>query len=657
MNKSLQLITGILFGSILSISAQNLHGHLMIVGGGSETQGGWSDTPYAWVVEKSLNYKVAIITTDEAPGNWLPDYFESLGAVHSRNFIIRNQATANAEETYDSLLNYGAIFFKGGDQWDYYHIYKGTLVEQAALEIFQDGGVLSGTSAGLHVLSGVDFIAENGTVYPEEALENPFNQYMTLEDDFLPMFPGTIFDSHVAERGRFGRILGFIGNWALEHGQSIAGIGVDDKTAFCIDMQAVGKAHGTGAVSIYKAGPGNVFSQSGNKLLAGNIDVIQLINNTTIDFSSMETSGFTGYTYPIFSGEDFQGRMLCSAGDNISENTGFLNRILQFTGTNDTIVIITGYDQNLALSIRTQLIQMGCASVVMATIPDNYNNQYWMSMVQDAPVLLFANNELQVLKDFLNFGSVGQLIKSKFDDPSRVAAFYGSDSRFAGKASVVNYRQEYASYDGLLEVEPGLGILKNTAIMPETFSSDADVENTATGIPFTMVRERLQYGIWIHGDAFIEVFSDNSQVTINSAGNCPVIFLENNGAQTGYAEIPASSTGLPRNIAGFDSFRLRLVDETTPVYIENVSEVDDKSMSGKITVYPNPCKGILWMTAKGEFSGLVRIYKPNGRLEGIIKAGPKNRIDLSYLDPGIYFLQFIHPDTGKSNTVKIIISK
>ncbi len=59
-----------------------------------------------------------------------------------------------------------------------------------------NGGVIGGTSAGLHILSEVLFTAQNGTVYPEEALEDPFNQYMTLEDDFLNLMPGLIFDSH-----------------------------------------------------------------------------------------------------------------------------------------------------------------------------------------------------------------------------------------------------------------------------------------------------------------------------------------------------------------------------------------------------------------------------------------------------------------------------
>ena len=96
-------------------------GHLLVVGGGSEKQGGWSDAPYSWAVEKSQNKRVAVITYDSNPTSWLPNYFISLGASEAKNFVIPNTATANLQETYDSLVTYNVIFFKGGNQWNYYN--------------------------------------------------------------------------------------------------------------------------------------------------------------------------------------------------------------------------------------------------------------------------------------------------------------------------------------------------------------------------------------------------------------------------------------------------------------------------------------------------------------------------------------------------------
>lgn len=56
----------------------------MLVGGGSESNGGWSDTPYSWLVENAPNKKIGIISYSEAD-DWLPNYFKGLGDVEADN--------------------------------------------------------------------------------------------------------------------------------------------------------------------------------------------------------------------------------------------------------------------------------------------------------------------------------------------------------------------------------------------------------------------------------------------------------------------------------------------------------------------------------------------------------------------------------------------
>src|SRR5690606_14385596 len=131
----------------------------------------------------------------------------------------------------------------------YYNNYKDTKTTQAVVDKFQEGGVIAGTSAGMAILSGVVFTAENGSVYPDEALQDFTDTGITLADDFLPLFPGYLFDSHFTERGRIGRLLPFMGNWYINRGKKITGIGVDDRTAICIDENKNGYVFGTGSVS------------------------------------------------------------------------------------------------------------------------------------------------------------------------------------------------------------------------------------------------------------------------------------------------------------------------------------------------------------------------------------------------------------------------
>ena len=54
-------------------------GSIMLVGGGGEGYGSWSDQPYGWFVEKADSGKIINIDVDET-SDWYPTYFISLGA-------------------------------------------------------------------------------------------------------------------------------------------------------------------------------------------------------------------------------------------------------------------------------------------------------------------------------------------------------------------------------------------------------------------------------------------------------------------------------------------------------------------------------------------------------------------------------------------------
>lgn len=634
-NRTVLLIVTLFLFAYTAITAQSLPGYIMIAGGGSEQNGGWSDAPYGWAVEKSQNKKVAIITFDPNPTSWLPDYFKTLGATTAKNFTINSVQLANDQATYDSIVQYDVLFFKGGDQWNYYDTYKGSLLEDAIELVFNNGGVLCGTSAGLHILSEVIYTAENGTVYSEEALEDPFNYYMTLENDFISAMPGVVFDSHFTERGRFGRIIGFVGNRNLSQEEQIIGIGVDDKTAFCIDTAMLGVAHGTGAVNLYRAGTENIFSISGGKLLASDIEVSQLIDGCSVDFNNMTFGSFPDYTEPAYSGEDFAGHMFLSATNNIEANTAFFQALS--ANTMGEIMVITGYDQSLALAVQTALQQTGAVSYILSTTPDVYNDPQWLEKLQQSGMYLFVDNELQVLKDFLEFGSNGQYLWDQLITGAKACAFMGSDSRYAGGIFVANFDQEYASYDGELEFEEGLGLMQNTVIMPYVFSSEADEENTASAVPYAMIAHELAYGIWMHGNTFVEVMTSGDDIMIEASGSCPLIFIENPGSSSGLASMAASSTGLPRNIAGFEKFTLRLADDTEPIVLQNVSGIDDREVA-ELRFFPNPATDILYIAGIDQARVTVKIHELSGRLLKSSQMHQGMSIRIDDLNEGVYLV-------------------
>ncbi|HMA63328.1 MAG TPA: Type 1 glutamine amidotransferase-like domain-containing protein, partial [bacterium] len=147
---------------IVLFSLLNARGSLLLVGGGGEDYNSWSDIPYSWFVEKTDSGKIVNIDTDEA-NSWYANYFKSLGASSESHALQITSAIANDSSTYQDLISAQGIFIEGGDQWEYVNSWKGTLVEDAIHHVFNNGGAIGGTSAGLAIMGEICFDARNGS--------------------------------------------------------------------------------------------------------------------------------------------------------------------------------------------------------------------------------------------------------------------------------------------------------------------------------------------------------------------------------------------------------------------------------------------------------------------------------------------------------------
>lgn len=641
----------------LQVSGQTIPGKLLLVGGGTENAGKWSDAPYSWAIEQSANKRVAIITYETNPSQWLPDYFEDLGAAEAKNFLIPSSTVANQQETYDSLVTYDVIFFKGGNQKTYYNTFKNTLTHQAVEDVFSNGGVIGGTSAGEMLLSKVLFTAQNGTVYPDEAIFDPNNQYMTLADDFLDLMPGYIFDSHFVERARFARLIGFLGNWKLNNNEDITGIGVDDKTAFCIDENLMGYAFGTGSVNIYKAASDNQFSLGGTKLLATNLEVIQLLNECTINLNTFEITGYNDFIPTKFEGEQFNGYVLLSGSDNVNKNLQFISHFAAAV-TNDSVLIVTGNNTSAAQQIKSKLAENDAYAEIMQAIPSNYNSDFFLGKVDRIPKILFINNDYSVLMDFIQNGAVGNLLHERLLDGVKITGFIGGDSRYAGGLTLVNYDQQYASYDGLLEFDQGLGLLKSVIVVPKAFENEDIEENAAAGVPFGMLLDSLKYGIWLHDDTYAEYkVNDENQTTITSYGSYPAMFAWTDGTYGGFSDQSAVNSGRPRHVAGFEKFNMTLMDESMVKQLGYTTGIQESFAKEIFSVYPNPSDGFISISAKSDQFFLITVRAADGRIIAQRQIKNNQRLDLSCLPDGFYMVTAEVPESGKQYHQKLIIGK
>jgi cyanophycinase len=576
-------------------------GSLLVIGGGSEESGssGWNAEAYQWAVNQSGNNKVAVISYS-SDSQWLPDHFVSdWGAKQSKLFLINSSAEATSQATYDSLMEYDVIFLKGGNQADYYTTYNNTKTEQAITDKFNNGGVICGTSAGLAVLGGVDFTAENGTVYPYECLSNWDNQYVALKDDFLPLLDGFIFDSHFVQRGRFSRLLGFMANWQTKKTETLTGIGVDDKTALAIDENKFATAYGSGCVNIYHTNKSNVLKQNTKKLLIDSLTLTQLTDGKSIDLANMEVSGFKGELLPSTMNENGNYTIFASGGSNeIANNETLLEEFASNTGNKeDSILILTGNKQDTAKLFEDYLNSLGVNNTEVFPATSVYSDNVALEEnLKSADKYLFVKADWNELKKFIGSDN-GELLMENLRENESVSAFVGDNSRFAGKSVVVNYDEPYASYDGTYQLNEGLGLLKTSVIIPKTFAAEFDAnysqyENTVAAIPYAMVKDTLAYGIWLTRKNYIKFHSDEGYNYLEARGEWPVIVLNNKGTR---GEVVSRGVSGPdteiRMLGGFESMQISVIDSTmsykTGKTQEEVVGISPGMSNANAEIYPD----------------------------------------------------------------------
>lgn len=657
---------GLLFILVLIfMQAYSMPGRLLLIGGGTERSGmdGWNGQAFKWAVDQSGNKKVAFITysADNAT-SWLPDHFLSdWGAVATKNFVI-NASNADAQATYDSLMNYDVIYFKGGDQAEYYSLYNNTLTEQAVLDKFNEGGVICGTSAGLAILGEVDFTALNGTVYPDEALDNWNNQYMTLADDFLNLFSGYIFDTHFVQRGRFARLLGFMAKWKFIQNEDITGIGLDDLTAMAIDTNEVGTVYGTGCANIYKNFQDVPFQEVGNHFVIDSIAVHQLLQGCSIDFRSGEISGFAGKSEPDANQEKGEFTLLISGSDNLVKNAGLLDNFITNTGTtSDPVLIFTGDNTSKAESFKSELINLGASSVTIYSVNTASSASSVTEQIESTTKFLFVDNNLADLMNLIDNSNVGSVLLERLKNKDVASAFIGDNSRFAGKTVITEYTVSGANYYAEMEFKPGLGLLETTTIMPYTYLNSDYFENTAAGVPYAMVKEDLAYGIWLTSDNYAKYLVKSEEIVLEPYGSMPVMVLRNRGTDAGFStQTSTGGTSAPRQVAGFKQMNLSVIEggldyklgevedtTTTPTYTQRISssEIDILYGSENIKIQ---WSGKTFAMDVVDISG--RIKRQYSDITNYAN------IRTNSLQTGIYIIRIKEKKTNKSFSTKIAIN-
>ena len=219
-------------------------GGVCIMGGATE-----HDEAMKWFLEQANGGDILVLRTSGSNGynNYL---YSQLGiGVNSVETIVFNNATAsNDAYVLQQIQNAEAIWFAGGDQWNYVSYWRNTPIDSLInLALVNKKIVIGGTSAGMAIQGGYYFSAENGTVTSSTALNNPYDFDVTVDstkflvNDYLG---DVITDTHYDNPDRKGRHVTFLARIFMDYGVQAKGIACQEYTAVCIDTNGLAKVYG-----------------------------------------------------------------------------------------------------------------------------------------------------------------------------------------------------------------------------------------------------------------------------------------------------------------------------------------------------------------------------------------------------------------------------
>ncbi|MBK7104287.1 MAG: Type 1 glutamine amidotransferase-like domain-containing protein [Ignavibacteriae bacterium] len=590
------LIFFIFYNSIYS------QGYICAIGGGSEDYNDWSDKPYSWIVEKSNFGKVLVLSVNSET-NWIPNYFISFGADTSYNLMINSKSKANLQSNYDEIISAKAIFIKGGDQWDYVRFWKGTKVDSAINYVFQNGGVIAGTSAGAAVLGESDFSAKNGTVYSDEALQDPFNNYMQFEASFLNFAQNVIFDSHLTERARQGRLFTFLFNNFFS-GKDLLGIGIDDRTALGISPDGITEVFGSGSVLFVTKDEQSKYFQYDSTLTIDNLRADLLIDGWkyNIDRRRIETIPNSAKEISMQSDSDIiKNKIILISGNEINQNAkkNILAESQELLNKNILIISNNGFSENSEI-VNNFLDSCGFTSTTIYISEDELNSNVFANKINEAQVFIFYGDSLDLLS---KLGNPEFIVSEAFQNSvkqNKTLMFIGDCGKIISE-KFVDYEIDdiYASYYGRMNLKQGLNLTNDFVYQPSIFVNSDYFENNMSAVFYNQMRNKKKYGIYVDGNDKVTLDFENS----NLSGNCKTPFIIIDATETTHidsSKYKASSNSGTRQIVALNNLRISLTNNSNFQYslinrnfgIINSINVNDEILKKNIFTleqnYPNP---------------------------------------------------------------------
>jgi cyanophycinase len=157
---------------------------------------------------------------------------------HIKHLGMDHREESLEDPRLNILADATAVFFTGGDQLRITTRLGGTSLAERIEEIYRQGGIIAGASAGATALGEMMLIGHPGGGV------NKVSDVMHMTTG-LGLAKNMIIDQHFSERGRIRRLLG-----AVAQNPRMLGIGIDEDTAVVLESDGKFQTLGSGAVYV-----------------------------------------------------------------------------------------------------------------------------------------------------------------------------------------------------------------------------------------------------------------------------------------------------------------------------------------------------------------------------------------------------------------------
>ncbi len=224
-------------------------GYLFIIGGGKRPESMMKK--FIEIAENFGKGKIVILpmasSAPEEVGPGQASQLKELGA-QEVEFHILSREQALQPDSVKILDNVGGVFFSGGVQSRLADILLNTPVHKRLFELYEEGVIIGGTSAGAAVMSEIMITGDEKREFGEG------RSFETIEAANIVTVPGfgfiksAIIDQHFIRRKRHNRLLSLVAE-----NPELLGIGIDESTAILVKPDQSLEVIGQRSVIIYDA--------------------------------------------------------------------------------------------------------------------------------------------------------------------------------------------------------------------------------------------------------------------------------------------------------------------------------------------------------------------------------------------------------------------